>query len=43
MTEQVTLPLSRDQAIVFFEWLARFNSSKEHSFEDPAEQRVIWI
>ena len=42
MSEHVTLTLSRDEAIVFYEWLTRFNSSKEHRFEDQAEQRVMW-
>jgi hypothetical protein len=42
MTEHVTLTLSRDEAIVFFDWLARFNLSKGQMFEDQAEQRVMW-
>jgi len=42
MAEQVTLALSRDEAIVFFEWLTRFNSKEGQRFEDQAEQRVLW-
>jgi hypothetical protein len=42
MAEHVTLTLSRDEAIVFYEWLTRFNSSEEHRFEDQSEQRVMW-
>jgi hypothetical protein len=42
MAEPVTLTLSRDEAVVLFEWLHRFNSEEEHRFEDQAEQRVLW-
>lgn len=42
MTEEVTLKLTRDEAIVFFEWLARFNAVEGVHFEDQAEQRVLW-
>lgn len=42
MTEDVTLKLTRDEAIVFFEWLARFNADEGRRFEDQAEQRVLW-
>lgn len=42
MTERnVHLELSRDEAIVFFDWLTRFNKSGS-AFEDQAEQRVLW-
>jgi hypothetical protein len=40
--KKVTLELSREEAIVFFEWLARFNKSEDWHFEDQAEQRVLW-
>ena len=42
MVDDATLKLSHDEAIVFFEWLARFNAFEEHQFEDQAEQRVLW-
>lgn len=42
MTEDVTLTLSRDEAVVFFEWLRRSSSEERHRFEDRAEQRVLW-
>jgi len=42
MTEQVTLTLPPDEAVVLFEWLTRFNSSDGQPFEDQAEQRVLW-
>lgn len=39
---KVIFELSREEAIVFFEWLARFNKSEDKRFEDQAEQRVLW-
>ena len=42
MTTDVTLTLTRDEAIVFFDWLARFNKEEGRRFEDQAEQRVLW-
>jgi hypothetical protein len=37
----MTLPLTQDEALVLFEWLANFNK-REHEFDDQAEQRVLW-
>lgn len=42
MGKDVTLTLTRDEAIVFFEWLARFNKEEGRRCEDQAEQRVLW-
>lgn len=42
MADTVTLTLSRDEAIVLFEWLHRFNAEAGHRFEDQAEERVLW-
>jgi hypothetical protein len=39
---KVTLELSREEALVFFEWLTRFNKAEWVSFDDQAEQRVLW-
>jgi len=39
---KVHLELSRAEAIVFFEWLSRFNKAEHVSFEDQAEQRILW-
>jgi hypothetical protein len=36
------LDLSKDEAVVFFEWLSRFNNEGNHQFADQAEQRVLW-
>lgn len=38
---QVSLVLNLDEALVLFEWLARFNAA-ENEFADQAEQRVLW-
>lgn len=44
MAEQyVELKLTRDEAVVLFEWLHRFNTKEGgQGFEDQAEQRVLW-
>ena len=38
----VSLKLTADEALVLFEWLAKFNEQENTSFEDAAEQRVLW-
>jgi hypothetical protein len=40
----VTLELSSDEALVFFEWLARFNEPEQPPvpFADDAEKHVLW-
>ena len=40
--EQVTLQLTNAEALVLFEWLARVDSSESLTFEDQAEQEVLW-
>lgn len=41
--DEIPLSLSRDQALVLFEWLARTGAGEQPSaFEDQAEQRVLW-
>lgn len=43
MHEQIDISLSRDQALVLFEWLARTGAADQPAaFEDQAEQRVLW-
>ena len=39
--EAFALELTREQALVLFDWLVRFNES-DYVFEDQAEQRVLW-
>jgi hypothetical protein len=38
----ISLELTDAEALVLFDWLARFNASDAHPFEDQAEQRVLW-
>lgn len=38
----MTLELSREQALVFFEWPSKLNAIKGRRFEDQAEERVLW-
>ncbi|HET7474878.1 MAG TPA: hypothetical protein VFJ97_02520 [Dermatophilaceae bacterium] len=41
--EQIAISLSRDGALVLFEWLARTGASEQPvAFEDQAEQSVLW-
>jgi hypothetical protein len=39
---KVTLELSSEEALVFFDWICRFNKMESSAFEDQAEQRVLW-
>ena len=39
--QELCLPLSNDEALVFFDWLCRFNNGKA-AFEDQAEERVLF-
>ena len=41
--KKVNIGLTNDEAIVLFEFLARFNESDDlNRFEDQSEQRVLW-
>ena len=42
MNDSVNVTLSRDEALVLFDWLARFNAEEGHPFADQAEQRALW-
>ena len=39
---KIHLELSSEEALVFFEWLCRFDEAAHSTFEDQAEQRVLW-
>ena len=46
MTDQqnVNLTVTKDEALVLFEFLARFNQTEHPGiFEDQAEQKTLWI
>ncbi len=38
----IRVELSAAEALVLFEWLARFNKTRQADFEDAAEERVLW-
>ncbi|WP_412464449.1 hypothetical protein [Flavobacterium mekongense] len=42
MAEKVTIELTKDEALIFFDFLGRFNQkSDENIFEHKAEQKVL--
>jgi hypothetical protein len=42
-SNKITIELSKDEALVLFDLLARFNKiENKELFEDQAEQRVLW-
>lgn len=42
MGDTIKLELTKDEAIVLFDWLKRFNEKDDYDFEDQAEERVLW-
>jgi hypothetical protein len=40
--EQVTIELSKPEALVLFELLSRFSDGDRLQIEDRAEERVLW-
>lgn len=39
----ISIELRREEALVLFDWLARFNENgKTEIFKDQSEQRVLW-
>jgi hypothetical protein len=43
-TQEINLNLTKNEALVLFDFLARFNQ-KEHNdiFQDQAEQKMLWL
>ena len=41
-TGGVTLALTKEEALVLFEFLSRFSDTEVLSLEDKAEERVLW-
>jgi len=37
------LEFTKDQALVFFEWLSRLDDAEELRAQHEAEERVIWL
>jgi hypothetical protein len=43
MTNQdIALKLNKQQALVFFEWLARVETLEPSIFQHPGEEKVLW-
>ena len=40
--EPVRLVLSQDEALVLFEWLARYDETDQLSVDGPAERLALW-
>ncbi len=38
----LSIELSRNEALVLFEWLSRFSETGDLAFVHQAEQRVLW-
>lgn len=38
----VSVALRHEEALVLFDWLARFNANRDTEFEDQAEERVLF-
>ena len=44
MEQEITLTLSKEQALVLFEFLSRFNQDEHKEiFEDQSEEKMLWI
>ena len=41
-SDGIALELSREEALVLFEWLTRFDHTGDAAFVDRAEERVLW-
>ena len=39
---EVVLRFTKEEALVFYEFAARFSDNKKLSIEDQAEERVLW-
>lgn len=43
-SDETTIKLNKDEALVLFEFLSRINDKElKEIFEDQAEQKVLWI
>ncbi len=43
MSDSVQLELTGDEALVLFEFLARFDENEKLTLEDQAEEKTLWI
>jgi len=43
-TDEITIKLYKDEALVLFDFLSRINEHElKEIFEDQAEQKVLWV
>jgi len=43
-SDETTIKLNKDEALVLFEFLSRINDKElKEIFEDQAEQKILWI
>lgn len=42
MSEKIVIKLHENEALVFFDWIKRFNENEDNRFEDQSEQRILW-
>lgn len=42
MSDDITITLSRNESLVFFEFLSRYTEEGRLDIQDQAEQRVLW-
>jgi hypothetical protein len=40
--KSINIPLSRDEAIVLFDYISRLNTNEGQGFNHQAEQRILW-
>lgn len=43
-TNEITIKLNKDEALVLFEFLSRINDKElKEIFEDQTEQKILWV
>ncbi len=43
-SNEVTITLNKDEALVLFEFLSRFNESdNKEIFQDQTEEKILWV
>ena len=40
--ECISIPLTKNQALVLFEWLSNVDESENIKYDHDAEQRIVW-
>ena len=42
MSNKIKLEFSESEALVLFDWIARFNKEEDNEFEDKSEEILLW-